>query len=132
MKEQDIKNLGFNEEITKILLEINKADIEEFKGFMYSLEHSKREYANYKHKQQFTRDVFENNVEKITINFNFNEGTFNFQIVEFKNGKMVDYDESYLSITPEKKSAELKTPTRSVEYSYEDGKFVEKTPEKVM
>ena len=133
MKEQDIKNLGFNENTTKILIDLNASEDEYLKGIMYSLENSQRPYGVHKElknfMQQFERKLADNHSEIVTIKDR--DGIFMLQIVEVdEKGKFAD--ETMLKISTEKKLAILKMPTRNVKYSYEDGKFVEKISERVM
>lgn len=133
MKEQDIKNLGFNENTTKILIDLNASEDEYLKGIMYSLENSQRPYGVHERlknfMQQFERKLADNRSEIVTIKDR--DGIFMLQIVEVdEKGKFAD--QTMLKISEEKKLAILKMPTRNVKYSYEDGKFVEKTSERVM
>lgn len=133
MKEQDIKNLGFNENATKILIDMNASEDEYLKGIMYSLENSQRPYGVHKDlkdvMQQFERKLADNRSEIVTIKDR--DGIFMLQIVEVdEKGKFAD--KTMLKISAEKKLAILEMPTRNVKYSYENGKFDEKISERVM
>ena len=132
MKEEDIKNLGLNEETTKVLLDLNASEDEYFKGIMFSLENSQRPYGSHADlkttMQQFERSLADNCKEILTIKNR--DGVVALQIVEVdKNGKFAD--ETILKVSEKEKLAILKMPTRNVKYSYEKGIFDEKVSERV-